>query len=387
MVLWCLSREKVRHPTPRLRRPLKMSSSSSSIRTFRTVFALPKVNLNWFPKHMFSGMKQMQAKLRSVDCILEVHDARIPLSGRNPVLSRQLVGPIPHILVMNKSDLISNQDQNSIRKALESSVSKILFTNAKNDQDSGLKKLVPTMKNLVENSERYHRAHTREYHSMIIGIPNVGKSSIINALRSKYLKKGRALKVGPAAGVTKCVHMKVKISESPLIYLFDTPGILQPRVNDIESGMKLAACSNLPDAQVGFILIADYVLYNLNKCKNFKYVEFTSLEEPSDCIATVLLSVASRYNYSTEIRNVENQQHQIKPDVYTAAQHFVLAFRRGEFGKVVLDDLTVQNNYHSFGNQEQSQDYQDQSPFLQSDSTSEANDKDWVSPSLIVQEK
>jgi ribosome biogenesis GTPase A len=77
---------------------------------------------------------------------------------------------------------------------------------------------------------------------MIIGIPNVGKSSLINMLRAKNLKKGRVLKVGPSAGVTKCVHEKVRISADPPIFLFDTPGILTPRIDGDETGMKLAVC-------------------------------------------------------------------------------------------------------------------------------------------------
>ena len=90
---------------------------------------------------IISGLKQMQAKLRSVDCILEVHDSRIPLSGRNPNLCRQLVGPKPHILVMNKSDLISSEDKSTIRRLFGQTVSKIIFTNCKTDQDPGIKKV------------------------------------------------------------------------------------------------------------------------------------------------------------------------------------------------------------------------------------------------------
>lgn len=88
------------------------------------------------------GIKQMQAKLRSVDCILELHDARIPLSGRNPNFSHMLVGEKPHIVVLNKADLISSEDRKRIREIYEKSVTKnLVFTNCKDDQDQGIKKV------------------------------------------------------------------------------------------------------------------------------------------------------------------------------------------------------------------------------------------------------
>jgi len=158
---------------------------------------------------------------------------------------------------------------------------------------------------------------------------------------------GRAVKVGPSAGVTKCVHEKVKICESPLVYLFDTPGILQPRFSTLTNGMKLAVCGkrhhqfpiqallwckpitildpknckpitildpknfqilgNLPDSQVGEINIADFILFSLNKLGNCKYLEFTGLNEPSDCIATVLSSVATRLNFVSQCRSSQSK--------------------------------------------------------------------------------
>lgn len=85
----------------------------------------------------------MQAKLRSVDCILELHDARIPFSGRNPNFAQSLVGDKPHILVLNKVDLIPRETARAIAASplITSSTPHIVFTNAKNDQDSGIKKV------------------------------------------------------------------------------------------------------------------------------------------------------------------------------------------------------------------------------------------------------
>jgi ribosome biogenesis GTPase A len=85
----------------------------------------------------------MQAKLRSVDCILELHDARIPFSGRNPNFAQNLVGDKPHILILNKSDLITREAMRSIRDLYERrGTQNVVFTNSKFDQDSGIKKVM-----------------------------------------------------------------------------------------------------------------------------------------------------------------------------------------------------------------------------------------------------
>jgi len=300
------------------------------------------MTLNWFPKHMNSGLKQMQAKLRSVDCVLEVHDARIPMTGRNPYLCQQLVGEKPHILILNKGDLISNDLKARIKKTYANSVPpcrNVIFTNCKFDRCTGIKSIIPTMRRLIESSDRHHRSQAKEYHAMIIGIPNSGKSSLINMMRATNLKKGRAVKVGPSAGVTKCVHEKVRICESPPIFLFDTPGILQPVIENATTAMKLAVCGNLPDAQVGEINIADFMLFVLNKLKLFTYLDFVGMKEPSDCITTVLVAGAVRHNYINQMLSTINNQYMMKPDLHRVAKEFVEAFRQGEFGRITLDNI------------------------------------------------
>ncbi|CAG7728037.1 unnamed protein product [Allacma fusca] len=312
--------------------------------TFRGSFGAvaAKGATNWFPKHMNSGLKQMQAKLRSVDCVIEIHDARIPMTGRHTNFAHQIIGNKPHILLLNKSDLISHGDIKRIASSYEcSNVNSLLFTSLKNDQDDGVRQLIPTMRKLVEGSERYGRSLVKEYHAMIVGVPNVGKSSLINMLRAKHLKKGRAVKVGPSAGVTKCVHEKVRICENPQIFLFDTPGILSPKTSDLESGLKLAVCGNLPDHQVGETFIADYLLFLMNKKRCFKYVKYFGLKGPSDCITTVLTAGAVKFDYMNKIRSIETDSYVMKPDLNLVATHFLTTYRKGELGKLVLDEITT----------------------------------------------
>ncbi|KAL1130819.1 hypothetical protein AAG570_012060 [Ranatra chinensis] len=245
---------------------------------------------------MGKGLKQMQQKLRSVDCVIEVHDARIPYSGRNPNFKNTVTGLKPHILVLNKMELITK-------------------------------------------SNRYNRTELQDYCIMIIGVPNVGKSSLINALRNKYLKKSNVAPVGAIAGITKSVMSKIKICENPLIYVLDTPGILSPSVSDVETGLKLALCSSMQDHLVGPTVIADYLLYWLNKHHNFSYVKFLSLEEPSDNITEVLMLSAIKLKKIIKKKDVEGH-YSLMPDLEFAANHFIKGFRKGELGKVILDKIT-----------------------------------------------
>lgn len=113
----------------------------------------------------------------------------------------------------------------------------------------------------------------------MVGIPNTGKSSLINALRTLNLRKsGSATPVGNRPGVTRAVMNKIKISESPLVYLLDTPGILIPDMKSLEASMKLALCETVVENTVGPVRIADYLLYWLNKTGNFQYVSHLQLE-------------------------------------------------------------------------------------------------------------
>ncbi|KOB67268.1 Mitochondrial GTPase 1 [Operophtera brumata] len=200
--------------------------------------------LRWFPGHMNKGLKQMQRKLKSVDCVIEVHDARLPFSGRNPIFTSTLTGAKPHILVLNKKDLTIQSLIPRVKDQLkaEQGVNNVVFTNSKDQLDRGLKALIPLMVDLMKDSNRFNRSEEEDYNVMIIGVPNVGKSSLINMLRSRNMRKGHALPVGAVAG--------------------------------------LALCASLQDHLVGEEAIADYLLYWLNSHGKFQYVEYMGLDEP-----------------------------------------------------------------------------------------------------------
>ncbi|KNC21398.1 hypothetical protein FF38_12590 [Lucilia cuprina] len=308
--------------------------------SFRQSYKLvTKQAIRWFPGHMGKGLKQMQQKLKSVDCILEVHDARIPFSGRNPEFQQTIAGGVkPHILVLNKKDLISPKDQKYISRALKEQerLEHVIFTNCKNHQCNGMRKLMPLANELISNSGRYNREGEKDYCVMVIGVPNVGKSSLLNVMRNRYLKKKAVAQVGGIAGITRSVMEKIKISEDPLMYMIDTPGILEPRISSDEMGMKLALVGCLPDHLVGEDLIADYLLYWLNRHERYEYVPLMGLEKPTDNISEVLVSCANKMGVQRKVKRSDGQIL-VMPDILNSARHFIKLFRTKALGACNLD--------------------------------------------------
>jgi len=308
---------------------------------FRKSFkVIDKALLRWFPGHMGKGMKQMQQKLKSVDCIIEVHDARIPLSGRNPDFKYSISGLKPHILVLNKMDLADLNYKKIVEEKIkreQNNISKIIYTNCKDSLCPDIKKIVPTALSLIKSSNRYNRSETIDYRIMVIGVPNVGKSSLINCIRNTVLGKKGAAHVGAVAGITRAVQNQIKVSHDPLIYVLDTPGVLSPVIKNVETGLKLALCATLQDHLVGEEVIADYLLYWFNKHKNFEYVSYLNCNEPTDDIRIALAKAAIHRQASIKYRNFDGA-YIYRPDMQGMARNFLNAYRTGVFGRTLLDN-------------------------------------------------
>ncbi|KAM4635840.1 LOW QUALITY PROTEIN: mitochondrial ribosome-associated GTPase 1 [Discoglossus pictus] len=291
---------------------------------------------HWFPGHMSRGLKQMKARLRSVDCIVEVHDARISFT-RNPQFEESL-GIKPHLLILNKMDLADLTPQKRILAQLkQQGIKNVIYTDCAKSQN--IKQVLPAITELIGSSQRFQREESPESCIMVIGVPNVGKSSLINALRRMHLKKGKASRVGGEPGITRSVLSRIQISETPLLYLLDTPGVLSPHIESVETGMKLALCGTILDHLVGEDIIADYLLYSLNNQQQHRYVEQYGLEGPCEDIETLLKKIAIKLGKTQKVKAITGigDVNITVPNYNAAAYDFIRAFRRGELGKVILD--------------------------------------------------
>ncbi|XP_060895654.1 mitochondrial ribosome-associated GTPase 1 [Labrus mixtus] len=319
---------------------MKLHQTLRNVSKFRSVFDFGGREVaHWFPGHMAKGLRQMRASLKSVDCIIEIHDARIPLSGRNPEFQESL-SVRPHLLILNKMDLADLSKKQSILKKLEKrGVRNVLFTDCLKQRDENVKKLVPMVVKVIESEARFNREENTNYCMMVIGVPNVGKSSLINSLRRTNLKKGRASRVGGEPGITKAVLTRIQVCERPIMHLLDTPGVLPPKIESIETGMKLALCGTILDHLVGEDIIADYLLYSLNRLEKFSYVEKYDLQEPSDDIQNVLKRIAVKLGKTQRVKAITGVGNitVTVPNYTAAAYNFIRAFRKGELGQVMLD--------------------------------------------------
>ena len=167
------------------------------------------------------------------------------------------------------------------------------------------------------------------YTFFVSGIPNTGKSSFINTFKKDVDHDKNKLHVAPNPGVTKKISNRLKILNSPKVYIYDTPGVNLPMLDSAEAVLKLAACECIPTAVAGPIQTADYLLFWLNRKRQYKYAFQCGLAGPSNNIIEVLAYYARKRNLMLDG----------KPRVKDAAEHFVRMFNKGELGRVILEDF------------------------------------------------
>ena len=187
-------------------------------------------NINWYPGHMKKTRELIKENLKLVDLVVEVLDARIPLASRNPVIG-ELTGSKSRLTVLNKADL-ADPGQNILwEKKLAENGSFVISANCNSGE--GIKKILKELE-LIQEKKNEGRERKKNLRMMIVGIPNVGKSSLINRLTGK-----KSAKTGDKPGVTRG---KQWLTLSNGMMLLDTPGILWPKFEDREVALDLAFC-------------------------------------------------------------------------------------------------------------------------------------------------
>ena len=198
-----------------------------------------KMNIQWYPGHMTKARRMMQENIKLIDIVIELLDARVPISSRNPDID-QLANNKYRLVILNKCDLADDEVNEKWQQYYADRGIKVVKVNAKSGQ--GMKNITDIIKEACKEKierDRKRGIINRPIRAMIVGIPNVGKSTFINS----YAKKA-CTKVGNKPGVTKGKQW-IKINKN--VELLDTPGILWPKFDDESVGKHLAYIGSIND--------------------------------------------------------------------------------------------------------------------------------------------
>ena len=240
--------------------------------------------IQWYPGHMHKAQKEIKEALPKVDLVIEVVDARIPYSSTNPVIANFLsIGEVkkPVIRVLNKSDL-ADPDVTQLWRDEFDSHDGIKSLAISSKQPEQVRKIMQLCHKLLPN----HKANDKTINAMIMGIPNVGKSTIINILSGRTITK-----VGNEPAVTK---RQQRIDLDDGITLYDTPGFLWPKIENDNSSYRLAITGAIKDTVIDYDDIAyyaiEYIVANYPQCLTKHY----QLEKLDADITTLLESMGRR---------------------------------------------------------------------------------------------
>ena len=293
----------------------------------------PKVRLNWFPGHMAKTLRHIEADLKLVDLVIELLDARIPISSQNPE-TKKLIADKKRIVILNKSDLADEKENIKWVNKFESQNIPAILCNSNTGE--GIQKITSRIEKLMEEEKQKAEAKGRIgkiIRVMIIGVPNVGKSSLINRMAQKT-----SAQVGNKPGVTK---QKQWIRLSNNIELLDTPGVLWPRLDNQKVALNLAYTGTIKNE----VLDDQDVAYNLLKYLIEEYrqnvIQRYALRE--DIIDAILHNkeleeneqIVEIMNYIGEKRGAIAKGNSI--DLEKVSRIILDDFRSGNLGKITLE--------------------------------------------------
>lgn len=273
-------------------------------------------NIQWFPGHMTKTRRLIEADLKMVDAVVEITDARIPQSSRNPILD-ELVGNKPRIMIMNKCDVADEAATRAWSKYFESRGIGVIVCDCRSGK--GINRFLPAVKKQL--SELIERRKSRgmigkALRVMVVGIPNVGKSSFINRMANS-----KKTKVGDRPGVTRG---KQWVSIDKDVELLDMPGILWPKFDDKDVAQRLAFTGAVKDEVVDTIALSTALGELLIK----DYPELMRARYKIKGEGDILTEIAG--SRGMLISGGE-------PDIERAAAALLDEFRAGKIGRITLE--------------------------------------------------
>lgn len=289
----------------------------------------------WYPGHMSKAKRQMQEDLKLIDVIIEILDARIPYSSKNPDIDKMANGK-SRIILLNKADLADKKKTDQWKKYYEDKGFYVSAINSKNG--TGVKDTVDIINKACAakiEKDRKKGIIGRPLRAMIAGIPNSGKSTFINALAGKACAK-----TGNKPGVTKGKQW-IRLNKS--VELLDTPGILWPKFEDQSIGMKIAFIGSINDEilypedmayELVKILLKDYPgLINSRYCKKTENNDDTSIGQDIEGLQDAN-KVIEQIAFNRGCLKTGAQA-----DILKVSRLIIDDFRSTKLGRITLEDV------------------------------------------------
>lgn len=276
--------------------------------------------IQWYPGHMAKAIRQIKENLKMVDLVLELADARLPEASRNPLVQELLVNK-PRLLLLTKKDLADTSETQKWVNHFQAQQQAVLAVNSLHERTSVIEKRIQQV--LADKTARQKQRGIKQQRLrvMCLGIPNVGKSTLLNQLVGK-----KAAQTGNRPGVTKAQQW-LKVGKT--LDLLDTPGILWPKFEDPLVGQKLALTGAIKDT---LFAADDIALFALEFFKN---------KHPQQLLERYHLTAADLQLELPDLLLLITKKIGMRDDYERASQRIIFDCRQGKLGRYTLDQVPI----------------------------------------------
>ncbi|CAM3752908.1 ribosome biogenesis GTPase YlqF [Alkalicoccus chagannorensis] len=279
------------------------------------------MSIQWYPGHMAKAKREMIEKLKMIDVVIEIADARVPYSSRNPLIE-ELSGQKPRLMILNKADLADPEMTKKWQAWIEQDGTKTLVIDAQHGK--GMKQIPEAVREAAEvllNRWERKGIRPRALRTLIVGIPNSGKSTVINKLAGKKIAV-----IGDKPGVTK-KQQWIKVGKE--MELLDTPGILWPKFEEEAVGYRLALTGGVKEDIFDFQDSAVFLIQYLSRVYPELLKQRYDLNSIPEDMTAFFEAVGRRRGILAKGGSI---------DVDKTAEMIFRDFRQGSFGRITLEE-------------------------------------------------
>ena len=296
--------------------------------------SFPSVGINWYPGHMAKTKREIKEDLKLIDVVIEILDARIPISSRNPDM-KEILENKKKIIILNKCDLADkNQNERWAKHFKENGIPAILINS---NTGEGIKNVIPEIEKIMEEEIQKSAQKGRVgriIRVLVLGIPNVGKSSFINRISQKT-----SAKVGNKPGVT-IRKQWIRIKNN--IELLDTPGVLWPKFQSQEVALNLSYTGTIKDE----VLDKEDIAFNLIKKLKKEYLDllYNAYNLDKEQTNSILEEIEDENEQILELMNIMGRKRGAlisggNVDLSKISDIILRDFRTAKIGKITLEKI------------------------------------------------